>query len=304
MKIKFVLLVALILLIPINVDALEYKSTLSGKDTIYSKKNTYWQALYSNLYVDITNIENIGYFEMYVSYDKNLIGLNNCNLFNYAGSGCHMSSSKIYYKYEYSDSYEKYFNNNSFYRIVFVSNDSTPSSGTMKVDVYFENAKDKEQNPITITSSSKTYTFSESKINVPTTEEDTSNNKDESNNQAIGDDKENTSTNENNNYVESQNDTSGNNSINNKDNGINNNEIENNESNGNSIKETKEDKTGTKTDDENHNVSSEKQEPHEKNHNYKYLIIVGITLGVIIIGIVLIVTYKNNKKLDKMFDEL
>ena len=45
----------------------------------------YGVEFYTNttLSIDITNLENIASFNMYIEYDSNLVGINNCNFFNY-----------------------------------------------------------------------------------------------------------------------------------------------------------------------------------------------------------------------------
>lgn len=159
---KIMLLIILVLIFPTKTNALEYEVKLSGEDTISSKPNNPedLNRAYTSLFIDITNFENIDSFTMYVKFDKNLIGLNTCNLFNYISEGCYITNDKtVFYNYKYNDGYSKYFNNYRFYRVGFMPIDTTPDSGTTTVEVSFENAKDKNQNPITIKSSSKTYTF-------------------------------------------------------------------------------------------------------------------------------------------------
>lgn len=162
MKKKILLIIMLFLLLPTGIKALEYEVKLSGDDIILSKPQNE-QALSrvsSNLYIDITNIENISSFDMYVEYDKTLIGLKTCNAFNYAGGGWYIDGNKnVYYNYKYSNGYKEYFNKYNLYRIGFKPNDSTPESGTTTVTVTIKNAKDLDNNSITIKSVSKTYTF-------------------------------------------------------------------------------------------------------------------------------------------------
>lgn len=182
MKKKFILLIILFLLFPINTKALEYESKLSGPDTISSMPNDEEMLIrtYKNLYIDITNIENIDSFNMYVKYDTNLIGLSTCNLLNYISEGCHITSDKeVYYEYKYGNSYEKQFKDNNLYRVGFRPIDNTPEKGTTTVEVYFKNAKDKEGNSITIKSSTKTYSFK--KYGMIINNNDTENNNDNNN---------------------------------------------------------------------------------------------------------------------------
>lgn len=163
MKKKIILLTTLFLISPINIKALEYESKLSGPDTISSMPSDEEMLIrtYKNLYIDITNIENIDSFNMYIKYDKSLIGLSTCNLLNYISEGCQITSDKeVYYEYKYGNSYKEQFKDNNFYRVGFRPIDATPESGTTTVEVYFKNAKDKEGNSITIKPSTKTYSFS------------------------------------------------------------------------------------------------------------------------------------------------
>jgi len=157
-KILFILL----MLITFNVKALDYVSTLTGSNVINAKTESYIPGRSNtSLFINISNLENIGYLELYVKYDKNLVGLSNCNLFNYAGSGCYITSNKeVYLHYKYSDGYEKYFKKYNFFTVIFMPKDETPVSGTTTVEVYFKDAKDRDGNPISISSSSKVYTFS------------------------------------------------------------------------------------------------------------------------------------------------
>lgn len=159
---KIILFIMLITIFPIKINALEYESKLSGDNTISSMPDNENEKnrAYKNLYINITNIENIKSFDMYVKYDNSLIGLSTCNLLNYIGGGCSITSNKeVYYQYKHSNGYNDMFSTNDFYRVGFSPKESTPETGTTTVEVYFKNAIDKDSNPITIKSSSKTYTF-------------------------------------------------------------------------------------------------------------------------------------------------
>lgn len=183
---KIILFIMLIFIFPIKISALEYNSILSGDETIsvVPDDSEVSSRLYRNLYINITNIENISSFDMYIKYDNSLIGLSTCNLLNYISTGCHMSSNKeVYYQYRYSDGYSSMINNYNFYRVGFMPIESTPDSGTTTVEVYFKNAKDKDSNPITIKSSNKTYTFSKYGMSIKKNEEDNSEKQTENNNE-------------------------------------------------------------------------------------------------------------------------
>lgn len=165
MKKNMILLIIFILMQPIRIHALEYNCELSGEDKIYSKPsdpNMMYRSS-TSLYIDISNIDNISSFTVYVDYDNEIVGLGNCNLLNYIGSGCSITSDKkVFYNYKYSDGYLNLFDKYKLYTISFMPKDSTPESGTTEVKVYFENAKDKNGNPITISSCNKSYSFSKS----------------------------------------------------------------------------------------------------------------------------------------------
>jgi len=165
MKKILILLTIIILVHPIRIHALEYNCELSGKDKIYTKPSdpNMMNRSTTSLYIDISNIDNLSSFTLYVGYDKELVGLSNCNLLNYAGSGCYITNDKkVFYDYKYSDGYLNLFGNYRLYTVSFMPKDSTPESGVTQVSVYFENAKDKEGNPVTINSCNKSYSFAKS----------------------------------------------------------------------------------------------------------------------------------------------
>ena len=163
MKQKITLLIIFILILPTKTNALEYTCTLSGNDKINSKSNDSNINLRSitPLNINISNINNISSFTVYIQYDNELIGVNTCNLLNYIGSGCSTTSDrKIFYEYKYSDTYLNLFDKYNLYTVSFMPKASTPESGKSEVKVYFENAKDIEGNSITINNCNKTYNFS------------------------------------------------------------------------------------------------------------------------------------------------
>ena len=155
------LVVLFIMFVPFNkVLALDYNVSLSGRDTFPSRNTSvdkYSQIV--DFYVDISNLENIGSLTLNIQYDSNLIGINTCNLFNYIGGGCPGSKGNLYYNYKYSSGYDNYINNYHFYRICFYPIDSTPESGTTNIVISITNAKDRNNQPINISSKTKTYTF-------------------------------------------------------------------------------------------------------------------------------------------------
>lgn len=178
MKLRYILLITLFLILPINTKALEYESKLSGENIFSSmpdnEENLFRK--YRNLYIDITNIETIDSFNMYIKYDKDIMGLTTCNLLNYIGEGCHITSAKeVYYEYKHSKGYNELFNNYNFYRVGFKPTSTTPEAGTTTVEVYFKNAIDINGNPITIKPSTMTYTIVKNGIILNT------NNKEEEN---------------------------------------------------------------------------------------------------------------------------
>ena len=82
-------LLFLVLLVPLKVSALEYSATLSGRDKFYEKDEKYlYGLLFTTLYIDIDNLENIASVDVYIKYDRNVIGLNDCSSFNFIGDFC------------------------------------------------------------------------------------------------------------------------------------------------------------------------------------------------------------------------
>jgi hypothetical protein len=151
---------------PIKIKALDYTSNVSGQNIIYSKpEQPSEQLYYTNLSINIENIENIGSFDVLVKYDKQYVGLSNCHLLNYIGSPCYISGSSmyVYYSYKANNTDASSLRDYNLYTVTFMPKDTTPKTGTTTVTVEFENAKDSAGNPIYISPSTKTYTFMDMK---------------------------------------------------------------------------------------------------------------------------------------------
>ncbi len=160
-KISFILLL-MSLIVPFNVKALEYISELSGNEYIFSPSSTPMDRFNTrDLYINISNMYNIGSFDMYVKYDTELIDMCTCSFLNYIAGFCQRTDDHmVIYPYEYQNVYIEKFNKYNFYTVTFMSKSQTRESGTTTIEVFFKNAKDINGNPITISSSSKTYQFS------------------------------------------------------------------------------------------------------------------------------------------------
>ncbi len=282
MKKKFLIIVfiSMLFLMPIKVLGLTYSSSLSGNDTIFAKSdnNNSNMKARTSLYIDVSNLENISYLELYVSYDTNLVGISTCNSFNYIGGGCGITNDKkVYYIYKYNNGLSEYINKYHLYTVTFMYTNSTPTSGSTNVSVSFKNAKDKEGNSISISSSSKTYNFSEVYMKMSTTTTKTKN----------------TSNSYSNNYTSTT--KVKNITINTKDSSSqepSNNEINNKEE---KLESSKSNNTL------NDNIKDEPKFKITKKMINIAIIIAGVTI--IVFGTYLIISYKKNKKLDKMFDE-
>lgn len=169
MKNRIILITFLVLsvIFPSKVFAIDYECDISGEDVIRAKTDGWdyeeWKPQYlTDMYINVSNIENIGEFTMYVNYDKDTVGLYGCNSFNYITEGCPIASSRnreVFYNYKYSNTNSERLNKYSLYTVTFAPKDNTPKIGDTKVTVYFENAKDINGNPISIKSCSKIYNF-------------------------------------------------------------------------------------------------------------------------------------------------
>lgn len=171
MKNLFLLIFFALFLMPINIFALEYTSSLSGGDTIYTKHERLDNKARTSLRIDVSNIRNISHFELYVKYDNDLIGLATCNYVNFIGGGCGIISNGentevrfIYNGEEWQNQIDEY----PIYTVTFMPIDATPAIGNTTVYVYFKNAKDKDGNDITINPSSKTFKFEDYNADIHT----------------------------------------------------------------------------------------------------------------------------------------
>lgn len=184
---KFILFLVVLFIIPINVLALDYVATASGNRVFHSKADVdkYSFRAYTDLYIDISNIENLDSLTMWVKYDTNLIGLQGCMHLYVANGGCPWYQDSVYFKYTYKEGWHDRLNKYSFYHVTFMPKDSTPTSGSTEVRVEFENAKDKEGNDVYIEPLVLEYTFEPVtfKWNGPTgtTEPETNEDNDDSN---------------------------------------------------------------------------------------------------------------------------
>lgn len=138
-----------------------YTSSINGEDVMYPYDETRSNYFFvSNMRINIDDIEDLSSFNMYISYDKDKIGVSECSLFDGNKKDCTFSSdnSVIKYSYKYSKDYKF---DKDFYIVSFVSNNKTPNNGTSDIKVYFEDAKDKNGNDVKIDESVKTITFKE-----------------------------------------------------------------------------------------------------------------------------------------------
>ncbi len=159
---KFLFIIFMFLIFSLNIDAISYECSISNeKDYITAyEEGLNESSLYTYMNVDITNIENIESLSLYVKYDSKKYDVQGCHFLNYNTSGCSLSlksNNIIYYDYKYSDSYK--IKDYPFFYVNFMSNQNTPKSGSTKVEVYFDSAKDKNGNSISIKGCSKTFTF-------------------------------------------------------------------------------------------------------------------------------------------------
>lgn len=300
-----------VMLFPLRGKALTYNSYLTGGNTLYARGESYNEnvRLHTSLGINITNLEDIGYFEMYVDYDNNLVGLSNCNLFNYAGSGCYITSDKkIYHIYKYTDGYTEYFNKYNFYTITFMPKDATPSTGNTKVHVMFRNAKDKNGNDITITPSTKDYNFLTFGFKINTSDKDVTIENDDSNveNKDINDDSVDTLEDNDtfNTENSSKNAINGNDTIidsdNKTDNDAKKNKIVDDSSKivNNNVKNKKKDKQIRNSE-----MGNKDSNKVRVNKTMKKYLIIGSSCLIFLIIIIAIMNHQKNKKLDQIFEE-
>ena len=156
MKKMLFTILTLILFISI-LNASEYNCEINGDDIIYSNSDKT-----SYISIDITNIEEISSFRMYIKYDSTKYKADSCQFLNYNLPSCSLrvnDSNLIFYDYNYNEEYS--LNDYPFFYTIFISNDKTPNKGNSKINVYFEDAKDKNNKDITINECKKTINFEE-----------------------------------------------------------------------------------------------------------------------------------------------
>lgn len=165
----YLLVILLIIFMPVKIFAMEYIAEITGSDVIYSKSDNenINQRMKSSISIDVSNLYNISYLELYVTYDTNLVGINTCSTFNFIATGCDITRDKKIY-YIYKDSL--YDSNKHMFNISFMYNDNTPKSGNTKIDVTIKNAKDKDGNSVIIKPISKEMKFAEPIFKIKKTE--------------------------------------------------------------------------------------------------------------------------------------
>ncbi len=175
---KIFLSLFLFLILSSNINALEYKCKIEGeKDYITAYNNEIDKnELYTSLNINITNIDNIDSLRLYAKYDNSKYEVEECHFLNYATSGCllaHNNDNLIFYDYKKSNTYKIL--DFPFFYINFKSNEKTPKEGKTNIEVYFEDAIDKDGNKIDIIPCTKTFEFkqivSNANVNIDKVEE-------------------------------------------------------------------------------------------------------------------------------------
>lgn len=152
-----------------NVKATDYACQLSGDNQIVlpSKK---FSGKYGHYYdggeleINVTNIEDIASFTIYIEYDPKKVWPFNCHLFNIADGGCPVTGPdtgivwkqyKSYSRDNYMEELKKY----SLFYVSFAANDTYSSLEAMKIKVSFQDAIDRDGNSITIEPCTRTFEF-------------------------------------------------------------------------------------------------------------------------------------------------
>lgn len=152
-----------------NVKATDYVCQLSGDNKIIlpSKK---FSGKYGHYYdggkleINVTNIEDIASFTIYIEYDPKKVWPFNCHLFNIADGGCPVTGPdtgivwkqyKSYSRDNYMEELKKY----SLFYVSFAANDTYSSLEAMKIKVSFQDAIDRDGNSITIEPCTRTFEF-------------------------------------------------------------------------------------------------------------------------------------------------
>lgn len=275
---KKILLFLIIILIPVNVSAADYIAKIEGPNIIHSKSDKDYvnEMMKTSVSIDVSNLDNISYLELYITYDTKLVGISTCHSFNFIAGGCNITSDKkIYYIYK-----GYYHENYPLFTATFMYTNNTPSKGNTSITVSFLNVKDKDGNNITISPVTKVFTFDEPVMRMSTTKE--------------------------NSYIEKESQTtktSKNISKSNKTETVKENNTIINSKNSETNKENKE-------VIENKNIintsNNKTKEIKNKNIIDKKIIkiIIIIVICILIIGIIyMIIIYKKDKNLDKMLDD-
>ena len=156
---KILLFILCYFCIIFSVNASEYMCHINGDDVMhpYDESRSNWFYIVSEK-INIDNIEELSTFKMFISYDNTLYSVNGCNLLNNTSADCSINKNNndVYYTYKYSSKYKL---DNDFYTVNFISNKNTPSEGSSEIKVYFESAKDKNGNKVTIEPCTTNITF-------------------------------------------------------------------------------------------------------------------------------------------------
>ena len=143
----------------ISINASVYTCNITGESEMYSydeKRSDFFYIV--NEKININHIEELSTFKLHIAYDNDLYGTYGCSFLNKAFSDCtiNKNSKEIYYTYNYSSKNDL---NNDLYTARFISNYKTPSEGESVIKVYFDSAKDKQGNKVSIEECYKTITF-------------------------------------------------------------------------------------------------------------------------------------------------
>lgn len=304
---KFLSLIVLCLLIPIDVFAIEYVVKLSGDDIIPTYDS--FGDGQKSMYIDIDNYEEIASATIYIKYDREVLRPVLCGKQNFRAEGCSVTPDEdrdVFFDYRGIDDLK----NNHLYYVVFKALENVGEGKNTTVEVWLENAKDKDGNDIIVSSSSKTYTL---KYVWPRYNQDSSSDaSSEAVNDTIVSNNSSSSNSNNNNNNDNNNSNSNSSAVNNS--GITSSNSNNNINIGNDdndsvdiildSNELEEVIVDDFSKDELDESKEEKQE-EKKNINIdkKYFIIGGVGLSIIII-VGSIIWYKKHKAEEKLFNQI
>lgn len=162
MKKSLIIIITIFMIFPIKIKAMEYNAVISGENIFFSKPEDEKKMVMAEneLYINITNLDNIKELKMYVEYDNELIETKACGNFNFNSLDCtKVSDNKIEFMYKNEEIYKEYIENYNFYKIIFMPTALTPELGITKVTVSFENVIDKSNKEIKIDAVTKSYSF-------------------------------------------------------------------------------------------------------------------------------------------------